>query len=47
MNPVTTKHTNIYLFQEFGVGVIFQPHWSIYILIGFIGINIFLKEIEG
>lgn len=42
--PLTTKHLNIWLFDEFGIGIGFRPHWSVYILIGFVGINIFLNE---
>lgn len=33
-------------FDEYGFAIIFQPHWSLYILIGFVGINIYLKR-EG
>lgn len=38
---IATKHTNILLFEEFGLAFIFTPGWSIYILLGFVGINIY------
>lgn len=37
-------HVDIWLFDEFGLAVIYQPGWSLYFLIGFIGINIFWRE---
>lgn len=39
-----TSRINIWLFNEYGLGITIQPHWGIYILIGFIGINIFFKR---
>ena len=39
-----TEHINIYLFDEFGFAIIYRPKWSLYILLGFISINIFNRK---
>jgi hypothetical protein len=41
---IITKHTNIWFFEEFGLAFILTPGWSIYILLGFVGINIFIYK---
>lgn len=41
MKILATKHLNILAFSEFGVGLVFTPGWSLYLLIGFISVNIF------
>ena len=41
---IVTKHLNISLFYTYGFSIMYTPHWSLYILIGFIGINIIKKE---
>ena len=38
---LTTKHLNIHLFDEYGFAIIFNPNWSLYILLGFVSVNIF------
>lgn len=38
---IETKHTNIWIFGDFGIAFIVTPGWSIYIVLGFVGINIF------
>jgi hypothetical protein len=43
INPITTKHTNIWLFQEFGFALTFEPSVAIHVVIGFISINIFFN----
>lgn len=40
-NPIVTKHTNIYLFEEFGLCVDYEFHYGLIIVLGFIRINIF------
>ena len=39
-----TNRVNIWLFQEYGFSITILPHWSIYILIGFVEINIFFER---
>lgn len=41
---ITTKHTNMWLFEDFGLAFILTPGWSIYILLGFVGVNIFFDK---
>ena len=41
---IATKHTNIWLFEDFGFAFILTPGWSIYILFGFVGINIYFGK---
>lgn len=41
---IVTKHTNISFFEDYGLAIIFQPHFSLYILIGFIGFNMLLDR---
>ncbi len=41
---IATKHTNIWLFEDFGLAFILTPGWSIYILLGFVGVNIFFDK---
>lgn len=41
---IATKHTNIWLFEDFGFAFILSPGWSIYILLGFVGVNIFFDK---
>ena len=40
---IYTKHMNIRLFDEYGLAIIYQPRWSIYLLIGFVSINIYFE----
>ena len=47
MISLDRKWGRITLFEEYGFGFIFQPHWSIYFLVGFIGINIQLNRGES
>ena len=43
-NIIATKHTNICFFEDFGFAFIFTPEWSIYILLGFVGINMYFDK---
>lgn len=43
-NPIVTKHTNIYLFEEFGFGIEYEFHYALIIIFGFIRINIFFDR---
>jgi len=38
---IAAKHTNIWFFEDFGFAFIFAPGYSIYILLGFVGVNIY------
>lgn len=40
---IATKHTNIWLFEDFGFAFILTPGCSIYILLGFVGVNIYFR----
>lgn len=40
---IPTKHTNIHIGEAFGIAFFYSPGWSVYILIGFVGINIFRR----
>lgn len=46
-NPIVTKHTNIYLFEEFGLGIAYEFGYGLIIVLGFIRINIFFDRKRG
>lgn len=39
---LVTDHLNVWVFGTYGLGIYYTPYWSIYIVVGFIAINIFL-----
>lgn len=41
---IATKHTNIWFFEDFGLAFVLTPGWGIYILLGFVSINIYFDK---
>lgn len=39
---INTEHLRISIFEIFGLGIIYDPHWAIEITLGFIDITIYL-----